>query len=121
MADILIIDDDEDIADMVSLRLSLRGHTVHAQSNGLKGIEQAFQTQPELILVDMQMPEMNGEEVVELLRNKGFEGLIILLSAACIPRHLQRTLDAQCNGYITKPVERNFEDQIEKYLEVPHV
>ena len=121
MADILIIDDDEDIADMVSLRLSLRGHTVHAQPNGLKGIEHAVQATPELILVDMQMPEINGEEVVERLRDKGFEGLIILLSAARIPEHLRRALDARCNGYISKPVERDFEDQIEKYLESAHV
>jgi len=120
MADILIIDDDEDIADMVSLRLSLRGHTVHAQSNGLKGIERAFQEPPELILLDMQMPEIMGEEVVDRLRGQGFKGLIVLLSAARIPRHLQRILEAQCNGYISKPVERDFEDKIEKYLESSH-
>ena len=121
MAKILIIDDDEDISGMVSLRLSLRGHSIHSQLNGQDGIKDALKTKPDLILLDMQMPQMKGEQVADLLRTKGYDGCIVLLSAAPIPNHLHHILDIQCDGYIAKPVERNFEDQIEKYLETSHV
>lgn len=120
MANILIIDDDQDISDMVSLRLSLRGHVLQTQGNGHDGVTEALRTKPDLILMDMQMPGIKGEEAVKMLRQKSYDGIIILLSAAPIPSQLKRTLNVQCNGYISKPIERSFEDLIERYLETSH-
>ena len=75
MAEILIVDDEAAIADMLELRLGVRGHVIHKAADGRQGVDQAMTLMPDLILMDMQMPVMGGEEAVKHLRQKGYHEL----------------------------------------------
>lgn len=117
MANILIVDDDTLVADMLELRLSIRGHVVHKASNGRQGAEYALTFKPDLILMDMQMPVMGGEEAVRHLRKEGYQGLIASLSAAAMSQEIKKALDSGCNAAFTKPIGADFEDRVEHLLE----
>jgi CheY-like chemotaxis protein len=116
VAEILIVDDDEFIAAMLELRLSLRGHKVHVAQNGRDGVERALALLPDLVLMDMQMPLMGGLEAVTLLREKMYSGTIASLSASAMPADKKKAIDVGCDACITKPIDRDFEDLISDIL-----
>jgi len=117
MAEILVVEDNKEIANMLELRLSVCGHIVHKVANGSQGVDYAMSLQPDLILMDMQMPIMGGEEAVKFLRNKGYQGIIASLSAAAMHKEIKRAMDSGCNAAFTKPIGDDFEDRIEQLLE----
>ena len=65
---ILIIEDDASISEIVSRVLESEGYTTHVASNGVKGLEQFYLTLPDMIILDVKMPEMDGWETLERLR-----------------------------------------------------
>ena len=65
---ILIIEDDESIREIVSRVLQSEGYTTHLASNGVRGLEQFYLTLPDLIVLDVKMPEMDGWETLERVR-----------------------------------------------------
>ena len=65
---VLIIDDDENVLDIYSLKFENAGHSVLLAGNGKDGLESAFKDQPDIILLDVQMPDMRGTEVLERIR-----------------------------------------------------
>ncbi len=119
MADILIVDDDDAVAEMLEQRLEILGHTVHRVSNGRDGVDRAFSLRPDLVLMDNQMPTMNGREAVILLRDRGYSGTIVSLSASAMPEELEKAMECGCDANITKPIGRDFESRIQELLENP--
>jgi len=69
MANILIIDDDPDAADLVGRVMRRAGHTVETAGNGRLGIKRLTGTLPDLVILDMRMPEMDGAHFLEVLRS----------------------------------------------------
>jgi len=65
---VLIIDDDENVLDIYSLKFENAGHSVLLAGNGKDGLEIAFNKKPDIILLDVQMPDMRGTEVLERIR-----------------------------------------------------
>ena len=65
---ILVVDDEEDILTLISARLEQNGYQIIVASDGLEGLEKAEKEKPDLILVDVSMPRMNGYQMVQLLR-----------------------------------------------------
>ena len=83
MASILIVDDDEDIRELLKYNLERHNHTVRAVENGLKCLEAVASEKPDLILLDITMPKMDGFEVLRRLREDawGKDAKVIMLTA----------------------------------------
>lgn len=107
MNSILIIDDEEDIIEIIRYNLVREGFAVETAINGIEGIEKAKVFKPDLILLDVMMPQMDGIEVCEILRStKGFESTLICFLTARSEDYSQIAgLDAGADDYISKPVK----------------
>ena len=70
MAKILVVDDEPDIVEIITFTLESKGHEITAAKDGAEGIEQVKKDEPDLIILDVMMPKMNGMQVVDYLRNK---------------------------------------------------
>ncbi|MEJ8802709.1 hybrid sensor histidine kinase/response regulator [Pontibacter sp. H249] len=107
---VLLAEDNEINQLLTTTILSGWGVETHIANNGLEAIEKAFQTPYDLILMDMQMPEMDGYEAIDKLRSSGSFNAdlpIIALTAHTSPAELKRCMAAGANAYLTKPYEPN--------------
>lgn len=107
MNSILIIDDEEDIVEILRYNLEKEGFEVETALNGVDGIEKAKKKIPDLIILDVMMPQMDGIEVCETIRSTpGFESTLICFLTARAEDYSQIAgLDAGADDYISKPVK----------------
>ena len=107
MAKILLVEDNEMNRDMLSRRLERRGFQVVMAVNGAEGIAMATSEQPDLILMDMSLPVIDGWEASRRLKATAETAAIpiIALTAHAMSGDRQQALDAGCNDYDTKPIE----------------
>jgi len=107
MAKILLVEDNEMNRDMLSRRLERRGYEVVIAVDGQQGVDLAQSAAPDLILMDMSLPVIDGWEATRQLkamdRMKGVP--IIALTAHAMSGDREKALDAGCNDYDTKPIE----------------
>lgn len=103
---VLVVDDTAENLIMLKDMLHPLGFEIVEAVNGRDGLEKAVTFQPEVILVDLFMPEMDGLEMTRQIRqNPGFqESVIIAVSANAFEHARQKSLDAGCNDFIVKPV-----------------
>ncbi|MEE9512702.1 MAG: response regulator [Anaerolineales bacterium] len=101
--DVLLIDDDPDLA--IMLRTLLRGQDIQIRAvfNGEEGVEACRDEQPDVIILDLLMPSMDGWEVCEKIR-EFCDVPILILSAIGSPGSVARALDAGADDYLIKPV-----------------
>ncbi len=104
---ILLVDDEPDILEIVSYNLRNEGYQIFTAANGLEAIQVAQKVLPHLILLDVMMPEMDGIEACEKIRDvKGLEDVIIAFFTARGEDYSQVAgFDAGADDYITKPVK----------------
>jgi len=109
MAKILLVEDNEMNRDMLSRRLIRRGFDVVIAVDGAQGVDMAVSESPDLILLDMSLPVMNGWEVAQKLKaDLGTCSIpTIALTAHAMGGDREKALDAGCDEYETKPVEFN--------------
>jgi CheY-like chemotaxis protein len=104
---ILIVDDEADIVSTVQYRLEFCGFDVITASNGKEGLEKAANEKPDIILLDIRMPVMNGHEVLERL--KSYPELkdipVIMLTAYSDAKDIAKAANLGIAGYITKPFD----------------
>lgn len=102
---ILIVEDNPDMRDLLALIVERSGYHPILASHGKEGLEKATVEKPDLILMDMMMPVMDGWEAARALRaNPDTKNIPILATTALFrPHELKTCLDAGCNGYIVKP------------------
>jgi len=113
---ILCIDDTLEARVLVRRLLSPRYHVLEAQ-DGLRGIEVAVNTQPDLILVDLHMPHLTGYEVATRLKSLMPQVPIIALTADVTDHVRERSLASGCDGYLSKPIDPDtFIDQVQAFL-----
>ena len=104
---ILLVDDEPDILEILSYNLSAEGYQVYTAKNGAEGVAKAKKKQPHLIVLDVMMPEMDGIEACETIRNtKGLENIIITFLTARGEDYSQVAgFEAGADDYITKPIK----------------
>lgn len=106
MAQILVIDDDFQLLKMVRVMLERVGHEVETINNGQRGIALAAETQPDLAIIDVMMPDLNGYDVVKQLREdpQTRDIPVMILTARSQPIDKKMALDAGANSFMSKPV-----------------
>jgi two-component system cell cycle response regulator DivK len=119
MATILLIEDNKDTARMVSKIIEPRGHTVLHSLNGLDGLKLARTCQPDLILLDMDLPDIEGKVVVNKLRAEAIfrNTPIIAFTAENTSKAKRLAIAFGCNDFISKPIDtRAFPEQLEEMM-----
>ena len=107
MAKILIVEDNEMNRDMLSRRLSRKGFEVALAEDGASGVDMATSESPDLILMDMSLPIIDGWEATQKIKaNESTSKIpIIALTAHAMESDREKALAAGCDDYDTKPVE----------------
>jgi CheY-like chemotaxis protein len=107
MCRILLVEDNELNRDMLKRRLTHRGHEVILAANGRQGIEVARSEKPDLVLMDLSLPEMDGWQATRLLKNDAGTCAIpvVALTAHAMLGDREKALEAGCDDFATKPVD----------------
>jgi len=105
-AKILLVDDFEDNRNLIRLILRRLGALDDTSVDGADGVKKALKGAFDLVLMDIQMPVMNGFEATTILRNKGYGQPIIALTAHAMDGERERCVAAGCNGYLSKPINK---------------
>ena len=102
---VLVADDDPDILSLVTLRLERDGYEVIGAPDGERAVEEALERTPDLALIDVSMPKLDGYEVTERLRQHEPTSAIpiILLTARVQDSDVARGIEAGADDYVTKP------------------
>lgn len=119
---LLLIEDNEQNRYLVTYLMQARGWEVAYAEDGLSALDKAEETDVILILLDIQLPGMDGYEVARKLRQRpGLNQIpIIAVTSYAMPGDRERCLEAGCTGYIEKPIDPStFADQVEAYLDGP--
>lgn len=101
---ILLAEDSEDIRRVVQFLLKRLGLNPEIATNGLEAYEAARKSEFDLILMDMQMPEMDGYEATQALRREGYSKPIVALTAHALPEDREKCLRFGCTEYLSKPI-----------------
>jgi len=117
---ILYIEDNDQNFYLVSFILSAKGYTVIRARDGKEGIERAIADRPDLILLDIQLPVMDGYTVAKKLR--GIDGMetipIVALTSYAMAGDREKAIGAGCTGYIENPINpATFINEVAAYLE----
>ena len=107
MTKILYVEDNEDNVYMLSRRLKRKGFEIVVAVDGEQGVEMASSEKPDLILMDLSLPKMDGWTATKRIKsNNDLKSIpIIALSAHAMEEHKQRAIESGCNDYDTKPVD----------------
>jgi len=119
-AKILLIEDNEQNRYLATFLLEAHGYEVVQATNGRHGLQLARSEHPDLILLDIQLPEMDGYAAARELRK--IEGLtntpIVAVTSYAMTGDRERALAAGCSGYIEKPIDPDsFAQQVGRFLE----
>lgn len=103
MKKILIIDDDVTALDIVDFLFEDKGYEVVRRADGVSALECVESVNPDIILIDLMMPKMNGQDCVREMRKKGLKQPVVAFTAVDDPEIHQDAMDAGCNLVLTKP------------------
>lgn len=120
MARILVVDDEPSIVKLVSTTLRARGHTVFEAYDGVEALEKAFQLKPDLILLDIMMPRLDGRETRKRLKAdpKTAKTPVIHLSAVGDFESQLEGMEDGLTDYVTKPfAPKELADHVEDFLD----
>jgi len=117
---ILVAEDDSINRQLILDQFNEAGfHSILLAANGQEAVDMALEHSPDLILLDIRMPVMDGYTAIDRLKKKGFSGPIVMLSALTMREDIDKCLQAGAVGYITKPIDFDqFFLQIGEFLKV---
>jgi len=118
---VLVVDDEQDTAEMLVEMMHLSGYHVFKSSSGRQAIQMVTRERPDVVLLDMMMPDISGLDVLLYMRHDPRLQRIpvIILSARCMPSDIKSGLDAGADLYLTKPVGcEDLRDAVEEVLSV---
>jgi CheY-like chemotaxis protein len=102
---VLVVDDDNELRELLSTELELEGHKVVTANNGLEGVDKARTLKPDLILMDIMMPEMDGIEATMILKEDEYTKYIPIIMVTSIDKKddMAKGFEAGATDYVTKP------------------
>jgi DNA-binding response OmpR family regulator len=103
---VLVIDDDDNLRSLARLLLTAMGHQVILVPDGIQGEAKALEVRPDLILLDIMLPDQSGYQTCANLRAKGYTGRVLLISAMHELEGRRRASECGADGYIQKPITR---------------
>ncbi len=109
---VLLVEDSPDNQALVRMILEKQGASVDIVSDGYAGVEKAFSGKYDVVLMDIQMPRMDGHEAVRILRGKRYDRPVIALTAHAMAEEVKRALESGFTSFLSKPIHR--EDLIAK-------
>ncbi len=119
MKKVLVIEDNEDNLYLIKFILTNNGNKVIEAREGIAGVNLAIKEKPDLILMDIQLPDINGLDATKKIRSSKIDGSIpiIALTSYAMPGDKEKALEAGCNGYIEKPIDpATIMKKLKKYL-----
>lgn len=119
MKKVLIIEDNEDNLYMLKFILELNNIEVIAAADGMTGFKTTVEVKPDLILMDIQLPDINGLEVTKMIRASEIKNSIpiIAITSYAMTGDRQKALDAGCDSYIEKPIDpETIMNDINRYI-----
>ena len=122
MTKILYVEDNPDNVCMLTRRLKKKGFELIIAGDGQEGIDKAIEESPDLILMDLSLPTMDGwTATAEIKKIEEVKDIpIIALSAHALPEHRDRAIKAGCSDYDTKPVDiKSLLSKMGQYIELP--
>lgn len=122
MRKVLVVEDHPDMRELLVWQMELLGFSAIPAKHGKEGIEKAVQERPELILMDIMMPGMDGREATRLLRSNPATHDIPILAATALFREpdLKSCIEAGCNDYIVKPFTfQELRGKVQEYVPMP--
>ncbi len=122
MTKILYVEDNPDNVYMLTRRLKKKGFELIIAGDGQEGIDKAIKESPDLILMDLSLPTMDGwTATAEIKKIEEVKDIpIIALSAHAMPEHRDRAIKAGCSDYDTKPVDiKRLLSKMGQYIELP--
>ncbi|MEK7288182.1 MAG: response regulator [Elusimicrobiota bacterium] len=104
---ILVVDDDEALLETTILALQQKGYKVLKANNGRDGLNLAILRRPVLVILDINMPELDGWEVLEGIRSSSVtkNTPVIMLTTINVMGQINRSFELGANGYLTKPLD----------------
>ena len=119
MANILLVEDNELNRDMLSRRLERKGHAITCAVDGQQGLDLARSQKPDMILMDIHLPDING--IAALAQIRAVPSVrkvpVIAVSASVMPEDQQQIIASGFDAYITKPLNmKSFLESVEKLL-----
>jgi len=119
MKRILIIEDNDNNLYLMRFMLENKGYTVLQARDGLSGVEMTINEKPDLVIMDIQLPDINGLEATQKIRqleNSSKVPIIAVTSYAMVGDR-EKTLAAGCTGYLEKPINpETFLQELERFL-----
>jgi len=120
MPTIMVVDDDANIRALLKYRFEREHYTVEVATNGLEALEKVGTQQPDLIILDLMMPEMDGIKFLSLLRNNPLTYYlpVIVLTALGRTPYLERTRELGAAAFVVKPFSpRHLVQEVRKALD----
>lgn len=107
MKKVLVIEDNADNMKLITFILEKNGYSTIRAENGTTGIELALKEKPDFVLLDIQLPDMDGLEVLKAVRKSEIDGGIpvIAITSYAMSGDRERLIEAGCNGYLEKPID----------------
>ena len=124
MPKVLVVDDDQDILELIRHSLAKEGFEVHVAANGAQALEQARKVKPEIIIMDVMMPVMDGITALKLVRERengtAFRSRVLMVTAHAMAGDRERFLGAGADGYVSKPMSQaTLHAEIQRVLQIP--
>ena len=116
---VLIVEDNQNNAELLEDILSVRGYNVNIVTRGEEALESVEKMKPELILMDIQLPGIDGYEITRRLKNDPFtkDIIIIAVTAYALKGDEMKALRAGCDDYMSKPINtRELPEMVERYI-----
>ena len=107
MTSVLVIEDNEDNFELIKVILEVNGYAVRHAASGYAGVAQVIAEPPDFVLLDIQLPDIDGEEVLRRIRqlDRFAHVPIIAVTSYAMSGDRERLLKSGCNGYIEKPID----------------